>query len=177
MERAELARRIWALSHLTGRFLLRSGQYSNEYFDKYRFAAEPDVLRAVARAMAELLPPDTEVLAGIELGGVVLAAAMSLEAGLPGAYVRKQRKEYGTENIIEGASVRSRKVTIIEDIITTGGQVVHSSQDLRGEGALVDTVVCVIDRSHGNATALGAARLTLRAAFAIDELRALSNAG
>ncbi|MFY1668411.1 orotate phosphoribosyltransferase [Plantactinospora sp. WMMB334] len=84
-----LARRIYDTCHLTGRFRLRSGQVSEEYFDKYLFEGQPDLLREVAEAMVALLP-ECDVLAGMEMGGIPLATVMSQLTGLPTVFVRKQ---------------------------------------------------------------------------------------
>src|ERR1700751_5807089 len=100
--RSDLARRIAEVSMLQGEFKLRSGQISNRYFDKYRFEGTPSLLKPLARAMAELIPSDTEILAGLELGGIPLVTAISLETGLPAAFVRKEAKTYGTCRAIEG---------------------------------------------------------------------------
>jgi orotate phosphoribosyltransferase len=64
----ELAKTVAALCHLRGEFVLRSGHTASVYFDKYLFEAEPAVLGAVVRRLAALVPADTEVLAGLELG-------------------------------------------------------------------------------------------------------------
>src|SRR5207248_4925528 len=103
MSRAELARRIHAAAHLTGTFTLRSGAVSNEYFDKYRFESRPELLRAIGEALATLVPDDTEVLAGLELGGVPLATIVSQVTDLPAVFVRKEAKSYGTCQLAEGA--------------------------------------------------------------------------
>lgn len=116
-----LARRIHAAAHLTGEFTLRSGQVSTEYFDKYLFESDPELLRAVVDELVTLIPADTEVLAGLELGGVPLATVASQQTGLPAVFVRKAAKEYGTRRIAEGGSVAGRRVTVIEDVVTTGG--------------------------------------------------------
>ena len=110
MTREELAKAIYDVSHLTGTFTLRSGAVSNEYFDKYLFEARPDVLKAIAEHMAELLPGETEVLAGLEMGGIPIATALSLKTGLPGAFVRKEAKKYGTAKVAEGADLKSKKI-------------------------------------------------------------------
>jgi orotate phosphoribosyltransferase len=146
MEKTELARRVVEIALRRGEFKLRSGQISNVYFDKYQFEAQPALLREIAKALVSLLPGDTEVLAGLELGGVPIATALSLETGLPVAFVRKARKDYGTCLIAEGAVVRDKRVTIVEDVITTGGAVLDSVHELRGEGAKLDTVLSVIYR-------------------------------
>src|SRR5689334_24623346 len=87
IDRAALAHRIYAVSHLTGTFTLRSGVVSNEYFDKYMFESDPELLRAIAAACIPLVPADTDALAGLELGGVPLAAVMSQVGGLPARFV------------------------------------------------------------------------------------------
>jgi orotate phosphoribosyltransferase len=146
-----LAYRVNSIARLTGTFTLRSGQIATEYFDKYRFEADPILLADIAAAMVPLLPSGTEVLAGLELGGVPIATAISLRTGIPAAFVRKEAKTYGTARLAEGAEIAGRQVTVIEDVITTGGQVVISTKQLRALGAIVNHVVCVIDRSpdHG----------------------------
>ena len=167
---ADLAERIVQKAHLTGEFRLRSGQVSNHYFDKYRFEADPELLWPIARGMAALVPAGTEVLAGLELGGVPLATAISRETGLPVAFVRKERKEYGTCNLAEGVELEGKKVCVVEDVITTGGQVVLSTRDLRAEGAVVDTVCCAIYRGSGVCEPLAEAGLSLSHLFTMDQL-------
>ncbi|WP_413558245.1 orotate phosphoribosyltransferase [Bdellovibrio sp. HCB209] len=146
MTRSELAKKIYDVAHLTGEFKLRSGQISNEYFDKYRFEAQPTLLREIAKQMVPLIPPGTEVLAGLEMGGIPIATALSLETGIPCAFVRKEAKEYGTCQFAEGLDLKGKKVLVIEDVVTTGGQVVLSTADLRSIGAVVSHVLCVIHR-------------------------------
>lgn len=146
MTRQKLAKKIYEVAHLTGEFKLRSGQISNEYFDKYRFEARPELLREIAKQMAPLIPPGTEVLAGLEMGGIPIATALSLETGLPCAFVRKEAKDYGTCLFAEGAEVKGKNVCVIEDVVTTGGQVVISTKDLRSVGANISHVLCVIHR-------------------------------
>src|ERR1700712_2893856 len=135
MDKVELAKRVVEVALRRGEFKLRSGQTSNVYFDKYQFEARPELLREIARHLAKLIPEGTEVLAGLELGGVPIATALSFETGLPVAFVRKERKTYGTCLIAEGASVRDKKLCIVEDVITTGGAVLDSVRELRAEGA------------------------------------------
>lgn len=87
---------------LTGRFVLRSGAVSATYWDKYRFESDPRLLEAIVDGMAPLLPAVVQRLAGLELGGVPIATALSLRTGLPALYVRKAAKPYGTANLVEG---------------------------------------------------------------------------
>jgi len=142
----ELAEQVNRVSRLTGSFLLRSGKWSTHYFDKYRFETDPHLLRRVASRMLKLVPLEAEILAGLELGGVPLATAMSLESGLATTFVRKVAKAYGTRRAVEGGEVRGRRVVIIEDVITTGGAVTDGAALLTGEGAVVIGVVCAIWR-------------------------------
>ncbi|MGI8983957.1 MAG: orotate phosphoribosyltransferase [Acidimicrobiales bacterium] len=166
---AALARRVGEACRLTGSFTLRSGQVSDTYFDKYLFEADPRLLREVAAAAVPLVPSDTEVLAGLELGGVPVATALSLATGLPAAFVRKEAKRYGTAKLAEGAEINGRRVLIVEDIVTTGGQVVLSAADLRERGATLVGALCVIDRSDGDHH-LAAANLELISLFTAADL-------
>lgn len=174
MERPELARRLAEVAHLRGDFTLRSGQPATEYFDKFQFTSRPELLRAVAAELAGLLPAEVEVLAGLQLGGVPLAAALSLQTGLPAVYVRLQRKAYGTGRISEGVAVRGRAVAVIEDVVTTGGQIGLSAADLREEGADVRWALAVVDRERGGHSALAAHGLELRAVFTASDLAGAS---
>jgi orotate phosphoribosyltransferase len=169
-----LAADIDAVARLTGRFTLRSGQIASEYFDKYRFESDPALLRRIARAMLELVPAGTEVLAGLELGGVPIATAMSLASGLPAVFVRKQPKEYGTRQAVEGGDVKGRRVVLVEDVITTGGAVADAERQMRAAGAQLDTVVCAIWRGDGPPRIEAAPGLTVRAALTKADLDAVA---
>lgn len=162
MDLAELGRRVHATAHLTGEFLLRSGQTTTEYFDKYRFEADPVLLDELAAAMVPLVPEDTEVLAGLEMGGIPVVTALGRHTGLPCAFVRKQAKTYGTCRLAEGAETNGRQVTIVEDVVTTGGQIVLSTNELRALGATITTALCVINRNPTTPDPLTKAGLSLR---------------
>ena len=92
----DLARDVDGCCRLTGEFTLRSGQVSHEYFDKYLFEADPLLLARVVREMAQLLPAETELLGGLEMGGIPIATALSGMLGMPALFVRKEAKTYGT---------------------------------------------------------------------------------
>lgn len=148
MKLKKLAEKIYDVSHLTGEFKLRSGQVSNEYFDKYQFECRPKILKKIAKAMKKMIPEDTEILAGLEMGGIPLATALSFETGLPTVLVRKEAKAYGTAKLAEGPDIKGKKLCLIEDVITTGGQVAESTKELRELGAQVENVLCVIYRGQ-----------------------------
>ncbi|MHB8296397.1 MAG: orotate phosphoribosyltransferase [Acidimicrobiales bacterium] len=173
----DLAGRLDRACRLSGRFVLRSGQVSAEYFDKYLFESDPAILRAVATEMCLLVPAGTEVLCGLELGGVPLATAMSLMSGLPSSFVRKRAKPYGTAKLAEGPSLEGRHALVVEDVVTSGGQVAESANALRELGATVTHAICAIDRQQGGAAALSAAGIALLALFDRDTLDAARTSG
>ena len=137
---ADLAADIDATCRLTGEFTLRSGQVSTEYFDKYLFEADPLLLARVAREMAQLLPADTDLLGGLEMGGIPIATTISQLVGTPALFIRKKAKEYGTAKLAEGPAYAGKRVTLIEDVITTGGAVRDATNALREAGAIVEHV-------------------------------------
>ena len=165
-----LGQQILEVAQLQGEFRLRSGVTSTEYFDKYRFEAEPALLRAIAEALAARLPGGGDVLAGLEMGGIPLATMLSQITGLPTRFIRKQAKEYGTCRFAEGGEVRGRQLVIVEDVITSGGAVIEAVRALRGAGAVVSNVVCVIDRQSGGVENLRKEGLSLVSLFTRDSL-------
>ncbi len=158
---------------LSGEFLLRSGLTSNVYFDKYRFEADPSLLKRVAVQLAPMVPDGIEVLAGLELGGVPIATALSLETGIPAAFVRKEAKTYGTARLAEGSDIEGRRCLVVEDVITTGGQVALSIADMRARGALIDTVLCTLLR--GEPTAVADSEVEIHHLFTLADLEAASS--
>jgi len=169
----DLAADIDATCRLTGEFTLRSGQVSTEYFDKYLFEADPLLLARVAREMAQLLPAETDLLGGLEMGGIPIATAISQLIGMPALFVRKEAKTYGTCKLAEGPAYDGRRITLIEDVITTGGAVRDATNALRAGGAIVDTVVCAIDRSPAGVNPLADVGLEVRAVLTKAELDAV----
>ncbi|KRF18021.1 orotate phosphoribosyltransferase [Nocardioides sp. Soil797] len=168
-----LARDIDACCRLTGEFTLRSGQVSNEYFDKYLFESDPALLARVADRMIELVPEGTELLGGLELGGIPIVTALSMRVELPALFVRKKAKEYGTCKLAEGPAVEGRRVTLVEDVITTGGAVRDATNALRAAGAIVEVVVCAIDRSPEGVNPLADVELEVRPVLTKAELDAV----
>ncbi|ADP84232.1 orotate phosphoribosyltransferase [Pseudofrankia inefficax] len=169
-----LATRVRAAALLTGSFVLRSGKTSTEYFDKYRFEAEPALLADIVAAMVPLVPAQAELLAGLELGGVPLATLLSARTGLPARFVRKKAKEYGTRQIAEGGDFAGKHVVLVEDVVTSGGAVLDATKVLRDQGATVEHVVCVIDRQEGGAQRLADVGLTLHPALTRAQLDAVA---
>jgi orotate phosphoribosyltransferase len=171
-----LAKRIYDTAHITGDFTLRSGAKSNEYFDKYLFEADPDLLKHIALALVKLVPPGIDALAGLEMGGIPIATMLSQLTNLPVLFVRKQAKEYGTCKIAEGGLVKGRKLLIVEDVVTSGGAILDAAKALRAEGAELEHVVCVIDRESSGKAKLAEAKLTLSPLFTMSELKKAAGA-
>ena len=174
VDRAALAKRIKAVAYLTGQFTLRSGAISSFYWDKYRFESDPSILADVAEGLAEIVPATYDKLAGLELGGIPLATALSMRTGKACLYVRKEAKSYGTSNLVEGGYEPGTRVVVVEDVITSGGQVCISVQQMRELGFVVEDVVCVIDRQQGGKEAIEKIGCTLRPLFTLAELEALA---
>ena len=103
MDKRELAKEIYNVSHLTGNFKLRSGSVSNEYFDKYLFESKTELLKSITEHLLKLIPHDTDILAGLEMGGIPIATSLSLKTDIPVVFVRKKDKDYGTCKLAEGA--------------------------------------------------------------------------
>ena len=171
MTKPELAKWIYYASHLTGSFELRSGQISNEYFDKYLFESDPKLLTEIAKIMHPLIPQGTELIAGLEMGGIPVVSALSIQSGVIAAFVRKKAKEYGTRKLAEGQDVAGKTVCIIEDVVTTGGQIIESAKELRSLGAKVDSVLCVVLRDEKARSLLAEEGLTLIPAFTMDYIK------
>jgi len=170
MNKIELAQAIYQTAYLTGNFTLRSGKTSNVYFDKYLFESNPILLAEIADHLSQKIPKETEILAGLETGGIPLATALSLKTQLPVVFVRKQAKTYGTCKLAEGIDISSKKLCIIEDVITTGGQVVLSANELKKLGAVLLNVLCVILRDKTANDNLRTIGLSIDPLFKMEEL-------
>ena len=173
MNGADLAAALREHAYLEGDFVLRSGRRSRYYLDKYRFETRPDLLgplgERIAAAVAEHAPEAARI-AGPELGAVTLAAAASLAGGLPFLIVRRERKQYGTGNLLEGAFEGGEEVCLVEDVVTSGGAAVGAVEALREAGLVCRTAVCVVDREEGGADALARHAVRLRPLFRASEL-------
>lgn len=148
MEREKLISRIRETAYLEGEFTLRSGKKSDYYLDKYLFETCPDILQALGEEFARYADNAT-LIAGAELGGVSLAAITAVQTGKNWIIVRNSKKDYGTSKMLEGKISRDDRVLLVEDIATTGGQVLEAAKIITGQGAAVDKIVCVIDRKQG----------------------------
>jgi len=158
-----------------GEFELSHGGTSDYYVDKYRFETEPGCLEQIAASFAERLAAigeDDTKLAGVALGAVPLVAVTSVETGTPYVIVRKQRKEYGTANLVEGELDDGEEVVVLEDIATTGQSAADAVEGLREAGATVNRVLVVVDRQEGAEELLAEHDVELEALVTAEELLA-----
>jgi len=171
ISKAELAEQIRAASYLEGEFTLRSGRKSSFYVDKYLFETQPRILAEVGRRLAEFITPATTRIAGAELGGVALAAAAAMAADVPFIIVRNQKKDYGTSKPFEGALEAGDTVLLVEDIATTGGQVLEAAKAITEAGGRVEKIVAVVDRLEGARENIEQAGYAFDALFDARDLR------
>jgi orotate phosphoribosyltransferase len=166
----ELIKRIKETAYLEGDFVLRSGKRSKYYLDKYLFETCPDILRALGEEFAKHVTEDVTLIAGAELGGVALAAATAMQTGKNWIIVRQSRKDHGTGKLIEGVLKPSDAVLLVEDIATTGGQVLEAAKVVTDAGAKIKKIVCVIDRKQGAAENITQAGYKFESILSKDDL-------
>jgi orotate phosphoribosyltransferase len=156
---------------LRGEFELSSGRKSDYYIDKYVFETDPDALRVVGRAIAEKVrETGADRIGAVALGGVPLAAVASVESGVPYVIARKEEKEYGTANAVEGELEEGDEVVVVEDIVTTGASAVEAVEKLRAAGATVNEIIVVVDRQEGGRERVEEAGLKMHALTTAEEL-------
>ncbi|MDD1771125.1 MAG: orotate phosphoribosyltransferase [Methanomassiliicoccales archaeon] len=137
---------------LYGDFTLSSGKKSSYYIDIKKASTDPKVLAMIAESMAgevAKLPRRPDRIAGVVLGSIPLVVALSLKTGVPFVMVRKEKKEHGTGRLVEGVLNQGERVLVIEDVVTSAGSSADAVGALRSSGAIVDTVLAVIDRQEG----------------------------
>jgi orotate phosphoribosyltransferase len=170
MNRDEVARQIAQAALLRGEFTLRSGRTSSYYLDKYLFSTQPEILRELGRMFAERIPTGTTKLAGAELGGIPLVTAASLASGLPCVFIRNQKKDYGTAKQLEGKLDKTDRVVIVEDVATSGGQVLEAAKVVAETGATVVKIIATIDREEGARESIEGAGFVFDALFTKSDL-------
>ena len=156
---------------LRGEFELSSGRKSDYYIDKYVFETNPEALRVIGRAIAEKVRETrADRIGAVALGGVPLAAVASVESGMPYVIARKEAKEYGTANAVEGELEEGDRVVVVEDIVTTGASAVEAVEKLRAAGATVNEIIVVVDRQEGGRERVEEAGLNMHALTTAEEL-------
>ena len=170
MTREELIKRIKETAYLEGDFTLRSGKKSKYYLDKYLFETCPDILKALGEEFAKYVTSDITLIAGAELGGVALAAATAMQTNKNWIIIRNSKKDYGTGKLIEGKLNKGDVVLLVEDIATTGGQVLEAAKVITEAGAVVKKIVAVIDRKQGAGENIKNAGYELESILTKDDL-------
>lgn len=141
-----------------GDFTLSSGRKSSYYIDIKKAITDPGTLELIANKIVEVINEQgicTEAIGGVAVGGVPLATAVSLKSGLPLVIIRKSMKEYGTGGRFIG-DIQGRNMVVVEDVTTTGSSVIEAVKVLREAGAIVDTVITIVDRDEGATSGLEA---------------------
>jgi orotate phosphoribosyltransferase len=172
---SSLPYRIRECARLTGSFTLRSGKISDTYFDKYQFEADPKLLLSIAQEMASLVPQGTQVLGGLEMGGIPIVTALSQVTGIPAAFIRKNPKAYGTCRYAEGALLTGRQFILVEDVVSSGGAIIDALEKLRADGLSPLAALCVIDRESGGKEVLAASGLPLKSLFTFSQIEGASD--
>ncbi len=152
-----------------GTFTLASGRTSSYYVDIKKAITRPDLLRMIGDAMAPYAQT-ADRIAGVELGAVPIAAAVSLAVGKSFVMVRKAPKEHGTKHNFEGELKPGDRVLFVEDVVTTGGTLRGAIDRLREHGAIVEDCVCVVDREEGGSILLAEVGVRLHALLRASEL-------
>lgn len=135
-----------------GDFTLASGKKSKYYIDIKKASTDPKTLKLIARQAAiRIKQMDVNIVAGVELGGVPLATAASIETELPLLIVRKAIKDYGTKSRFVGDIEPEDRLVMLEDVTTSGGSVRNAIEVVRETGASVKYVISVVDREEGAA--------------------------
>ena len=131
-----------------GDIILSSGATSMHYINCKPVALSNEGIKLIAPAMLKHVDPDSDAVAGVTLGGDPLATGVSITSPkLDALIVRKEPKGYGTQAMVEGPLLPTGTVvTLLEDVVTTGGSAVKAVKVLREAGYVVNKVVCIVDR-------------------------------
>jgi len=152
----------------TGEFILASGKKSNYFVNIKRASTSPKVLKEIGKAMAPYVG-DAKI-AGMALGAVPLAVAVALETNQPFVMVRKEPKDHGTKELIEGDVAPGDKFVVVEDVATTGASTLKVVNALRAKGAHVLRAIVVVDREEGAEQLLSEHGIDLISIFKVKDL-------
>ena len=165
-----------------GQFTLASGRCSDHYVNCKPVSLSGLGLALLAARMLELVEPEAVAVAGLTLGADPLVSGVAQAAALAGRQldaliVRKEAKGHGTGAWLEGPlPAPGSRITVLEDVVTTGGSSLKAVHQLREAGYVVERVVTIVDRQEGGQAAMEAAGLDLRSLFLLEEVAATSAA-
>lgn len=138
-----------------GDFTLKSGKKSNIYMDLRRIVSYPFILKSISHAIwKKVSASEFDLVCGVPYTALPIATCLSLEHHIPMVMRRKEKKEYGTKQMIEGQFSQGQRCLIIEDVITTGSSIIETGDELTKVGLVVQDVVALIDREETPLTAL-----------------------
>jgi orotate phosphoribosyltransferase len=183
---AELRARLLPLlaerAYRRGQFTLASGRTSDHYVNCKPVSLSGIGLALLGALLLEQLEPEAVAVAGLTLGADPLVSAVAMRAALDGRaldalIVRKEAKGHGTGAWLEGPlPLPGSSITVLEDVVTTGGSALKAVTQLREAGYRVERVVAIVDRQEGGAEAMAAAGLDLRSLFLLEEVAAAHQA-
>lgn len=166
------------LAYQEGDFVLSSGQRSSYYINGKQVTLHPQGALAIARLILNILPADTQAIAGLTLGADPIVSSVSVisvyeNRPIPGLIIRKEAKGHGTMAYIEGPTLPpAAKVVVLEDVVTTGQSALKAVERLQAAGYTVERVISLIDRLQGGAELYKSAGLEFEALFSIKDLQA-----
>ena len=165
-----------------GNFTLASGRTSSHYVNCKPVSLSGLGLALLSAQMLELVEPGAVAVAGLTLGADPLVSGVAQAAALAGQQldariVRKEAKGHGTGAWLEGPLPEpGSRITVLEDVVTTGGSSLKAVKQLREAGYVVERVVTIVDRQEGGLAAMQEAGLELRSLFQLDEVAAAHQA-
>jgi orotate phosphoribosyltransferase len=139
-------------------------------------------LALLGSQLLDLVEADAVAVAGLTLGADPLVSAVAMQAALEGRpldalIVRKEAKGHGTGAWLEGPlPPAGSRISVLEDVVTTGGSALKAVTQLREAGYVVDRVAAIVDRQEGGREAMEAADLDLRSLFLLEEVAGRSAA-
>jgi orotate phosphoribosyltransferase len=181
-QRQRLLQLLAERAYRHGNFTLASGRTSNHYVNCKPVSLSGEGLALLSARMLELVEAEAVAVAGLTLGADPLVSGVAQAAALAGRpldalIVRKEAKGHGTGAWLEGPlPAAGSRITVLEDVVTTGGSSLKAVHQLREAGYTVERVVTIVDRQEGGLEAMGAAGLELRSLFLLEEVAATSAA-
>jgi uridine monophosphate synthetase len=154
-----------------GEFTLKSGRVAPVYVDLRVLVTYPNALRQAGEILAERLASlRFDRIAGVPYAGLPLGVAAALAGGYPLCYARKEAKEYGTRQLIEGEYRAGERIALVDDVITDGGAKLEGMAPFRAAGLVVEDVLVLIDREQGGAARLAAEGMRLHACYTLRQI-------